>query len=332
MIRLVRTFASLRLVLIGMGLLGAGVLINIKIHQHVYYIVAPLALLALSLVAALIINHRLRQNTGLWIFHASLFLLVLLIAYGRLTYFKGRVEISQGQTLDSATVTTIARGPWHASPLEHMNFEQGHIEIDYAKGLLRRDTRSTVTVIDESGSTRSVVIGDDQPLKLDNYRLYTTSNKGFAALIEWRGESGERLLGTVNFPSYPALEWKQYTEWLTPAGQSIDLELKLPDIATQTQWTLANTDIDSSVALSTKNSPATKLYAGNKISVIDGELRLVDVRMWMGYRIFYDPTLPWLFVTAVTGVLGFAWHLRKKIWGVTPSARDVMEGLVSQHG
>ncbi|MDH3695427.1 MAG: cytochrome c biogenesis protein ResB [Gammaproteobacteria bacterium] len=331
MIRAIKLFASLRLVLLGMGLLAAGVLVNINIHQHVFYIVVPLTLLAVNLAAALLTNRLLRQNPGLSIFHISLLVLLVLIAYGRMTYFKGRVEITQGQDLPSAVVTTTARGPWHKLPFTRVNFEQGPIAVDYAAGLMRRDTRSTVKIIGASGKGDSQIIGDDEPLRLDNYRFYTTSNKGFAALVEWTGVSGDSVLGAIHFPSYPALEWKQYAEWTTPAGQPLKLELKLPKVPEKKDWTLSNKYGLALVIVSDDNR-SVQLQSGDELIVDNGTVRLIDVRLWMGYRVFYDPTLSLLFIVAVTGVLGLTWHIRKKLWVATTAMSGTTDGVMTQHG
>ena len=44
---------------------------------------------------------------------------------------------------------------------------------------------------------------------------------------------------------------------------------------------------------------------------------------WMGYRIFYDPTLLPLFVVALLGVLGLAWHLWRRSSQLLPLAEGV---------
>ncbi len=316
MMRVIKLFASLRLVLLGMGLLAAGVLVNIKIHQHVLYIVVPLTLLAMNLAAALLTNRQLWKNAGLSIFHISLLALLVLIAYGRLTYYKGRVEITQGQNLQSAVIVTTARGSWHESPFTRVDFEQGPVTVDYAAGLLRRDTRSTVKIIGASGQGDSHIFGDDEPLRLDNYRFYTTSNKGFAALVEWNGADGNRSLGAVHFPSYPALEWKQYTDWTTPAGKSLRLHLDVPRVVRDSEWTLTSSNQQLPLTV-TVTQQSFELHAGETLAVAGGTIRYQGSRLWIGYQVFYDPTLSWLFVIAVTGVLGLAWHVKGKLSAIT---------------
>ena len=49
-----------------------------------------------------------------------------------------------------------------------------------------------------------------------------------------------------------------------------------------------------------------------------GRLRFEKLTAWMGYRVFYDPTLQWLFFVAVIGVLGLSHYfwvrLSLKVW------------------
>ena len=50
-----------------------------------------------------------------------------------------------------------------------------------------------------------------------------------------------------------------------------------------------------------------ELKPGEQVgSLGSGELRFEELRGWMGYRIFFDPTLPWLMVAAIACCGGFA--------------------------
>ena len=70
---------------------------------------------------------------------------------------------------------------------------------------------------------------------------------------------------------------------------------------------------------------AIALVPGEAVAVRAGSLRLVDVRMWMGYEVFYDPTLPWLFAAAVAGVLCMAWYLCGALWSWPLASMEAME-------
>ena len=38
-------------------------------------------------------------------------------------------------------------------------------------------------------------------------------------------------------------------------------------------------------------------------------LRYERLVMWKGYNVIYDPTIFWMFMMAVLGVAGLAWHM-----------------------
>ena len=42
------------------------------------------------------------------------------------------------------------------------------------------------------------MVGDDTPLVLDGYRLYTTSNKGFAPLLTWQQNGAPAVHGVLH--------------------------------------------------------------------------------------------------------------------------------------
>ena len=37
-------------------------------------------------------------------------------------------------------------------------------------------------------------------------------------------------------------------------------------------------------------------------------MRYDRLSAWMGYKVYYDPTLRWLFFVAIIAVIGMAWH------------------------
>jgi hypothetical protein len=53
------------------------------------------------------------------------------------------------------------------------------------------------------------------------------------------------------------------------------------------------------------------LAPGETIAMPGGRLRFEAIRGWMGYKVFRDPALPWLFVSASLALAGLLWHLVK---------------------
>ncbi|MBA2689831.1 MAG: cytochrome c biogenesis protein ResB, partial [Burkholderiales bacterium] len=124
-------------------------------------IVAPMALLGLNLVAALLTHPRLRQG-GLLLLHVALLGVLLLVGIGRLTHFDGRIEITEGNQFNVADVEVLGRGVWHNDRLADVRFVQGPFLVDYAPGLRRGHTTSFVQMTDRENNLQSSLVGDDQ--------------------------------------------------------------------------------------------------------------------------------------------------------------------------
>ena len=221
---LLRALASLKLTLLGICALLAGILLAyFSREQSSVWIVPALSLLALNLFAAIIFNPRIRQNSGLLMFHICLLMIAVLSLLSQLTSMKGRVEVVQGTAFDVASVNVTEQGAWYSlDGLRQVGFVQGEIEVEYAAGLRRGPTRSRLQLDDGT-----VVVGDNTALKQHGYRFYTTSNKGFAALVNWYAKDGSITRGSINFPSYPLYDWKQHNRWQAPTGELLEFRLKV---------------------------------------------------------------------------------------------------------
>lgn len=306
-----RVIASLRLTVPGMLMLATGVLLRyLDAESSVLWIVLPLLLLAVNLLAALWVNPRFRRQPALLMFHICLLLLVVLVAASQLTSLQGRLEIVEGQAYAAAAVEIVRRGPWHpAGRLREVAFTQGTVRVDYRPGLRRVRTESHLGLPADAAA----VIGDNTPLEAAGYRFYTTPNKGFAAILTWRDAAGHTTTGAVHFPSYPVNDWRQHNDWTSPDGTAVGLELSFatpPDFGRD--WTLTGNRTDAVLQVNVRGATQV-LQPGGQLRIGDGILRFETVRLWMGYEIRYEPLLPWLFATAVTGVLALGWHFRRRL-------------------
>jgi hypothetical protein len=321
-----RLLASPRLTIAGFILLAAGVLASQwLVSASVWLIAGPLFLLALNLSAALWQLPRLRHR-GLGVFHFCLLGCLLLLAVGRLTHFDGRLPVVDGQEFDPAAVETVARGPWHADGYLHLAFKQGPFTVNYAPGV-RRERTTSLVALGQEGALRWQEIGDDTPLKLDGYRFYTTSNKGFAPILTWSRPGQTPVTGAVMLPSYPANDWQQAHKWAAPRGPEWQFWLR-PALAVDETipWTLDPRRTDS-VLIAEANGQRFELRPGEEARTESGALRYEWLAGWMGYRIFYDPTLLPLLVLSVLGVLGMAQHL----WSA-PTPRPVRDTAANRAG
>lgn len=309
------TLASLRLTLGGFVLLAVGVLHFYLNAASVYWLVAPLALLALNLLAALIGNPRFRRQGGLLVFHIGLLLLLVLAAAGQMLGFTGQAEIVAGQRFRDAVVTPMRVGPWHDSArLASVDFVQGDFTVEYAPLLVRGRTQSTVLAAAKTGQARSVTVGDRVPYVERGYRFSTTPNKGFALVLTWSAEGAGPVTGAVHLPSFPLRDWNQIATWSTPAGEALDLELE-PSVSVRddAEWVLDSRGAGGRLWL-TAGGQRRALEVGESAFLSGGTLRFEAVRMWMGYQVYYDPTLPWLLAASLIAVVGLAWHFWGKLW------------------
>lgn len=309
--------SSLKLSFTAMAALLFGVLVSyFDQSQSVLWIALPLLVLAVNLLSAMVYNPRIQQNSGLLMFHICLLSLAVLAALGQLTSMKGHVEIMQGQAFDSEQVTIVQQGPWHTiTDLKNIRFEQKNFSVKYTKALRRGETSSQLLL--ENGI---VTVGDNTGFKQDGYRFYTSSNKGFAAMLVWHGENGEVIHGAVHFPSFPLYDWKQENQWTTPAGQLLKMKfVSKQQVDLNNSWQLDSWLAEGSLVIETmdanKQSRQQTLTSEQRIVLDAGQLEFTGVRMWMGYSIFYNPWLAWFFAASIVGVLGLGWHYYIKLGG-----------------
>jgi cytochrome c biogenesis protein len=297
-----------------LGLLGGAIAYAYLARELATWVLAlPFLLFAVNLAAAIATHAVFRRQTALLCFHLALIALVLLIAASRLTYLKGHLELTEGEWFDG-TLTQFEAGPWHWGDLDRVRFSNQGFSIEYAPGVHRGPTRNLMTYVDAHGSAHRVSIGDSDPLIVRGYRFYTSFNKGFAPMFSWRATGSEDWhRGSIHLPAYPLHEYRQALEW-TPPGSTLAL------------WTMLQIDetlIDPSRSFQFRVPERHRLIVrvgelrhelapGEQIELMQGTLRYEGLRTWMGYRVFYDWTIPWMLAAACAGVISLAAHFWKK--------------------
>lgn len=139
---------------------------------------APCALTIANLIAAMAVRPVFRAHAALLVFHVCLVVIVAAMFAGRLLYFRGQAEVSQGEQFEGRLISHES-GPFNDGLVRTLRFVNEGFDIDYTAGRRRADTRNPVRWVDETGRSQRAVIGDDTPLVLRGYRFYTTPNKGF---------------------------------------------------------------------------------------------------------------------------------------------------------
>ena len=311
---IVKALASMKLTLVGLAALIAN---SFAVSQWpgaaIPWLVLPLSVLAINLFAALLVRHAFRQQAALLLFHVGLLGVLLLVAANVLLRFDGSVEVVEGTEFDAAVVADRGRGWLHPGRLDRVNFSQGSLEVQYLSGLERDTTHSRIVVNQPDGIDIEREIGDRQGFTAHGYRFMTTHNKGYSLLVLWRDAGGRETIGVVNFPSYPRFDWKQVNDWTTPAGETLTLELKLAErVPEEGPWTLRSRGVDFEVGISGDTRTEKSIGPGESIAVAGGEITIVDLRLWMGYRIDYNPLLPWLLTAAFLSLGALAVHMAQK--------------------
>lgn len=301
--------SSLKFTLAGMILLGigAGLSYGNPVDISVWVLIVPLALLAINLAAAILTNPRINRQPGLLIFHICLFTTVVLAGVGRLTHLDAHMELALGQEFHQNLMQEVQKGPWHSGNLDKVAFTQGRYTVDYAVGLRRGLTHSEVFVPDTAGRLVSQDVGDDRPLVIERYRFYTTFNKGFSPILTWMPDQGLPITGRINMPAYPLYDYKQDNRW-TPPGTNEEIKFWLQldtGLTMEEDWVLDGRNA-TAVLIVTSEDQRIELKLGEQTRLEHGVLRYDDLTTWMGYRVFYDPTIQWLFFVTVAGVFGLS--------------------------
>jgi len=309
--RAIKKLASLRLTLAGMFILIVLALVGSRSSAVDVGVTAlPIAVLVLNLLAAIATNRSFRTQTGLLVFHIGLLMVFVLAGLSVLTRFDGHVEVVQGGSFDARDVEVTEQGWLYDGDLADVQFVQGDIQVDYLPGLIRQTTRSTIEFVSANGVPQRMTIGDSRGAEFSGYRLLATFNKGLALILRWEGDDGDIQYGAVHFPSYPQYDWKQVAEWLTPAGQQVEMEIEFaePVVQPNEQWVLQRPQVPFAVRTRGTDMPEVVARPGENISVIGGSIRVDDLRLWMAYRVDYFPYLPWMFAAAMLAIGGLAAH------------------------
>lgn len=269
---------------------------------------APLGALAANLAAAIATRAAFRTQPALLAFHAALLAVLALAAAGRLTYLKGTLELSEGEEF-AGVLHSQESGPLHVPGLASAAFSNLGFTVDYEPGLKRGRTLNRVAFRDPDGRGGERVIGDHAPLKLLGYRIYTTSNKGFAPELVWRPHGADAQRGTLHLPSFPAALEHQQVEWSPPGSALVvqaRLELEERVVDLEAPWRLRAPE--RHVLVIESGGETARLRPGDSHRLAGGTLHYERLRLWMGYAVSHDWTLPWMLAASVVAAAALAWH------------------------
>lgn len=310
--RLLLVLGSVRFTPIGLVLLGVSTVAVYKFDDTATpWLAAPLFLLAINLMAAVASNGVFRRQMPLLMFHLALIVLVLLAAAGRLSYLDGNAEVTQGAAFEG--LNNVKAGPLHWGARDRLNFVNDGFDIAYMAGPVMDRNVNRVRWADNAGQIRTAEIENNQPLVLYGYRIYPTFNKGFAPVLGWQPRQGQPMLGAVHLPSFPANATSQATTW-RPAGISADIWIMLTvpeDLIPNDRPSRFRLPDDKKIIVRHRDV-RYEMQPGERIELRDGILEYRELRTWMGYRVFYDWTIPWMLAACAVAVMSMAWHFWRK--------------------
>lgn len=286
--------------------------------------VLPLAMFAVSLFAAVATNVRFRRDVALLGLHLGLLVFVVLTALAWLTYLDGAVTLTQGSAFDGQ-LHVDRRGPLHQGAIQRLRFANEGLTENFNSRERWSATYNRVRWWDASGNSHVAEIGNDRPLVMAGYRIYTSRNRGYSPMFRWQPVQGAEELGTVQLR---AGEWDMANSWQLPDGTEIWAMLELPQPSElqrgEQRSNLGASELAHKLVLRT-GARREELQPGESIDLPQGRLTYVSLNSWMGYRIVYDLAMYWM-IGAAAVVVGcmvlFYARLLKRGWSETATGEE----------
>ena len=277
----------------------------------------PFLLLVINLVAAVLVTPRFRTDIPLLVFHLALLCLIFLFAIGRLTYLEGRALLTQDAAF-SGIPDEVRHGPWHGDRIGRIRFANLGITEVYPKFNDFRHTYNTVMWWDASGQPQVTEIGDDKPLIVEGFRIFASRNRGVSPILSWQpADGGPPQRGSLQLGQRFGDVFENAVAWKLPDGQDawLALEARAEQPAAPAKETvdMGVYELDHVLVLRIGASRHL-LRKGESIDLGAGRLTYERLLTWMGYRIVYDPTIPWIIGTIGVGIASLIWYYIRRVF------------------
>ncbi len=267
--------------------------------------VPPLSLLVLNLLAAIVSTPRFRTDLPLLVFHLALLAFVVLLVAARLTYLDATTTLDQDASF-TGKLHRERSGPLHRGELSALRFRNEGLIALPADGEHR--IHNMVRWWDASGASQAADIGQDRPLLLNGYRIYPT-RRGFAPKFMWQSAQGSMEFGSVHLDYVGSDGYASSAAWQLPGGPEAWIMLDMESIKRSegTKRVVPGAERATYPLLVRVEDKRVVLHPGESIELADGRLTYAQLDTWVGYRISYDPTMPWLIATVVAAVGSMCW-------------------------
>ena len=274
----------------------------------------PLVVLLLNLSASLLTHVRFRRDMPLLVFHLSLIALILLLGLARMNYLDGQLVLTRNVPYSGQMVSS-EQGPWYRPSSSIKFVHEGFVDIYPADGD-EYQTFNRVRWWDEQGISHVGEIGDDRPLLLDGYRLYA-SRRGYAPRMIWDSVRGNSHFIDIQLGSIERDGWYEGSRWVLDDGPEIWVSMQRlveQPLAGHERLNMGVADIKDPVVVRIDDR-RVELAPGESLRLSSGSLTYASLDVWMGYRIVYDPTMPWIIATLVIAVLSLlSFYIRNLFW------------------
>lgn len=275
----------------------------------------PLGLLAINLIAAIVVRPALRADGALLLLHLAMLVLLCLFVVARLIYMDSSVALSNGVPFDGQLVRD-ERGPLHRDRLAELRFENAGFTENFPQRGKYEATYNRVRWWDAAGQVHEAVIGDDRPLILAGYRIYTSKFRGFSPVFHWQAIDGREELGSVQLNDTKMGDFAHAAEWQIPDGPSLWAKIELLDpvepVPGARRVDLGVERLNQQLVVRAGNDRHV-MKIGDALDLPGGRLTYLRLDSWMGYRVIYDPTQPWLLASVITVVVSLVWFYTRRL-------------------
>ena len=326
--------SSNRFTLLCLLLLAAG---SVAYYQfplagRIGFVALPTLLLVVNFLFAVAARGILRNNWPLMIFHFALIVLAALGLVSRMSYFQATLELAEHEVFDGnpRQLDNLVQGPWHRYGLADAEFSNLGFRINYRTGVKRDRTVNRIALHAGDGGHRVVEIGDHVPLVIGHYRFYTSHNKGYAPVFEWLAAGSETpVTGSIHLPAYPINEYRQALEWQLPgSGLRLWTMLSIDENVLPEDRPFEFTVPEAHRIVVRVGERRFEMRPGDRVELDNGVLGYRGLSSWMGYKIDYDWTRPWLLASAIIAILSLFAHYAWKFMRVESS---VTRGSLAAH-
>lgn len=297
--RLIDALASPLLAILVFGLIMAGALATgQRLADATWLMALPFGLLTLNLVAAIWSRPRLRASLSLLVFHLALLALIVLWVVARLVYFEGGTTLVRGSEF-AGRYDMVAAGQLHGEAYRHLRFaNEGFVERQPGTGRYVY-TRNRIRWEDGQGVWHPAVIGDDDPLLIEGYRIYATRRRGYAPVMTWQGHDGTTTQGAVQIDKFGTDGFVPGMGWSLPDGTQVWATI-VPDDPAQAKIDPMRFTVDLNAArlahhlILYTGERRNTLRPGETLELPTGRLTYNRLETWISYRVVYDPTESWV--------------------------------------